>query len=144
MVKDEKLKQLIEETAAGKHTFPEHLVKLLPLGVNSYQIDLENVKANYYGKNESNKVYLLPLDKNLLFGSQWAPEKIKEAIIKIQKKELSYQSFLQELALAGVRRYTVDLLMKMTVYFDGEHEFIEPFPQSLCDLLNLHPDNVNK
>lgn len=144
MVDENKLQHLIDETVSGKHTFQEHLVRLLPLGVNGYQIDLENIKAHYYGERESNVVYPLPLDTSLSFGSKWAPDKIKEAIIKVQKKEIGYQSFLQAIAKAGVRRYTVDLQMKMTIYFGGQHEFIEPFPQVLCDLLNLHLHRIDK
>lgn len=132
----DQIQKLIKETSEGKHTFPEHLVKLQPLGIKSYLIDLEHSKAHYYGEKEVDLVYNLPIKDKFTVSSDWSPETIKEAILKVQKKELTYPRFLDAIAKAGVKRYTVDMLMKMTIYYGAQHEFIEPFPRVLCEMLS--------
>jgi uncharacterized protein YbcV (DUF1398 family) len=139
-ITEDKIHTLMKETSEGKHTFPEHLAQLKPLGINSYLIDLENLKAHYYGEKEIDLVYNLPLSMKINVGGQWFPEAIKEAIHKVQKKELTYPYFLDAIAKAGVKRYSVDLLMKMTVYYGAHNEFIEPFPRVLCEMLSQIDD----
>ena len=135
-IKEEMIHKLIKETSEGKHTFPEHLAQLKPLGINSYVIDLENSKAHYFGEKEVDLVYNLPIADKITVSSHWTPEAIKEAIKKVQNKELDYPNFLNAIAKAGVKRYSVDLLMKMTIYYGAHHEFIEPFPRFLCEMLS--------
>lgn len=135
-IREEQIHKLIRDTSEGKHTFSEHLAKLKPLGINSYLIDLENLKAHYYGERESDLVCNLPIEEKFKISGNWSPDAIKEAIIRVQKKELTYPNFLDAIAKAGVKRYTVDLLMKMTVYYGAHHEFIEPFPIVLCEMLS--------
>ena len=137
MMSKEHLETLIQETLAGKHTFPEHLMHLMSQGGKKYQIDLEKSTGLYYGEEASPLVKNLPLQVQLQFSAQWTPELIKAAITEVQKKVINYQQFLEAIAQAGVRNYTVEIFGKRTIYYGLQQEYVEPFPSALISMLKL-------
>jgi len=128
------LHECSERSVAGNITFPEVVGKLMAIGIESYHADLYRHEKTYYAANgDSHAEFDGELDPKVFGANAVAAEinpiGVKEALRRIQHKEIDYQQFLRDIQAAGIANYWVYLAGKRAIYVarNGE-EYVEWFP----------------
>jgi uncharacterized protein YbcV (DUF1398 family) len=104
--------------------FPEMLDELADEGTTSYKMDLSQRRIVYYSNDGSEKARSFP-GKKLAIGSAFDQELLKD-----EWMENDYETFLSEIARAGVKSYIVDTSARTITYIGNGSKFTEVVPQS--------------
>lgn len=128
------LHECSERSVAGNITFPEVVGKLMAVGIESYHADLYRREKTYYASNGDSHVESESGLDAMVFNAgavakELNPDGVKEALRRIQHKEIDYQQFLRDILSAGVANYWVYLAGKRAIYVarNGD-EYVEWFP----------------
>jgi uncharacterized protein YbcV (DUF1398 family) len=128
------LHECSERSVAGNITFPEVVRKLIDVGIEQYHADLYRREKTYYAANGDSHVESESgLDPKIFNAGAVAAELnsagVKEALRRIQHKEVDYQQFLRDILAAGVANYWVYIAGKRAIYVarNGD-EYVEWFP----------------
>jgi uncharacterized protein YbcV (DUF1398 family) len=112
-------------------TFPEVVQKLAGAGVEFYYADYYRHQKTYYLPNgETHTEQMDPKAFSVQeISKKFSPDKVKDAIGKIQRREIKYREFLRLTEVAGVATYAVYINGKRVVYTgrDGDSH-VEWFP----------------
>ena len=110
----------------GKLDFPGFLKIISGVGVERYNVDVASHKVVYHaGPKDLTKHFSLP---PLVVASLFDEGGIKDAIASSQKKEITYQQFLERIAKAGVAGYETDISGRKVTYSGNGCSYVEPFP----------------
>lgn len=113
---------------AGTAMFPEVVMKLLQIGVESYHADLVCNKKTFYMPNGQTHCEKFDFQGPAI-SENFSTEMVVTAIRAIQKSEISYPEFLNQIMRAGTTHYNVFLQGKKAIYFGRKGDFhIENFP----------------
>jgi len=108
--------------------FPEVVRQLSQTGVRSYYADLLRLEKTYYGDGDS-YLHRLSLREAPPVADQFDEPRIKESIRAVQRGEIGYTKFLQQIMQAGCSTYSVYLHGRKAIYFGQDGAFhIEYFP----------------
>ena len=128
------LQECSDRSVAGTITFPEVVGKLIAIGIEAYHADLYRREKTYYAANGDSHVESESGLDPKVFGAhavaaELHPKGVKEAVRRIQRKEIDYQQFRREILAAGTAHYWVYLAGKRAVYIarNGD-EYVEWFP----------------
>lgn len=134
----DELKKINLETLSTNRPFPEHLLALIPHGITKYQIDLVSGAATYTDVKGNQCECYVARRFRISPGHPWDVSQVKRAILDIQQGKTKYAEFLAAIAAAGVIHYTVDIAEGSVMYHgeDDGHHHLEPFPDSLRELLS--------
>jgi uncharacterized protein YbcV (DUF1398 family) len=113
----------------GTLRFPDVVEKLVELGVESYHADLYRHEKTYYmpsGDSHGERETKLPL---FPVADTFDVDGVREAIHRVQKVEVNYIEFMDQIARAGVAHYWVYLTGEKAVYVGRRGEsWTELFP----------------
>ena len=107
--------------------FPGYLTELADAGTTSYKADLSQMSIVYYGRSSGNvqverEAARLPGQKLVIGGT------FNKDLLKGLWKENDYETFLSEIARAGVRSYTVDISARTITYSGSGQKYTEFVP----------------
>lgn len=128
------LRECSERSVAGTLAFPEVVGKLMAAGIESYHADLYRREKTYYAANGDSHVESESgLDPKVFHAGAVAtalnPNGVKEALRRIQHKEIDYQQFLRDILAAGTANYWVYLAGKRAIYTARNGDaYVEWFP----------------
>jgi uncharacterized protein YbcV (DUF1398 family) len=128
------IKECTEGSFNGSMAFPEVIKKLHQIGIQSYNVDLISMtKTSYDIKNLFHTQNLNQFSYSNI-SQEFNTQKIKDALLSIQKKETNYPQFLKQIMEAGVCRYEVFIRGFKTIYlgYNGDL-YVEPFPSSFLE-----------
>lgn len=119
-----------EASVEGRANFPKTVEQLSSAGIVRYTIDLKNKRKTYVtnsGEFILSDIHLDLHDVNTNFDVL----KIVSAIQRVQKSELDYVQFLNEILYAGCALYTADFIEKFVEYksIDARQSHVEHFPR---------------
>lgn len=124
----EVMKEATQRSLQGTITFGEVVMRLLEIGVESYDADLVRMEKTYYMPNGETHIEKLVYNAPAIAQDFSQPE-VVAAIKAIQKKEINYVEFLNRILKAGTTRYIVFLAGKKAIYYGRRGDFhIEDFP----------------
>jgi uncharacterized protein YbcV (DUF1398 family) len=104
--------------------FPEMLDELAEEGTVSYKMDLSQRRLTYCSNDGSEKTRSFP-GKKLAIGST-----LDQELLKDEWMENDYETFLAEIARAGVKSYIVDTSARTITYVGSGSKFTEIVPHS--------------
>jgi uncharacterized protein YbcV (DUF1398 family) len=114
--------------------FPEVVRKLIGVGIESYHADLLRLEKTYYLPTGDSHVepeeprYAAQLPASLV-SPEFDADAVQRAVRRIQKAEIGYLEFLQEIMRAGVSSYYVYIRGRRVIYSGRTgDEQIEWFP----------------
>ena len=125
----EVLEKCAHESHAGLLTFPEVLIRLVSVGVESYFADYRDQSTTYYlSSNEAIRISMkMP---HIEIPNEFSREDVVAAIRGAQSDRVRYPQFLELTMLAGCIGYVVWITGKQVSYFGRKGEVhIEHFPQ---------------
>jgi uncharacterized protein YbcV (DUF1398 family) len=111
-----------KEQMVNDSIFPKMLNELAEEGTTSYKMDLSQRRLVYYGTGGSEKARSFP-GKKLAIGSKFNQELLKDVWM-----ENDYETFLSEIARAGVKSYIVDTSARTITYFGSGNKYTEVVP----------------
>jgi uncharacterized protein YbcV (DUF1398 family) len=120
MLNEKAIKQAIEQndpTGNPINAIPE----LIQLGVRKYDYNIAKGRYCYYDDQSSLNIKTKHTPKSV--SELGETLKIKQAVLKYQNNEISFEEFCSLAGEAGVAHWTCDLTTKETTYFD-QNEFI--------------------
>jgi uncharacterized protein YbcV (DUF1398 family) len=125
------LQECTQRSMSETITFPEVVQKLTGAGVEFYYADYyQHQKTYYFPNGESHTEQMDPQAFSVPgISKKFSPDKVKDAIGKIQRQEIKYREFLRLTEAAGVATYAVYIDGKRAVYTgrDGD-AYVEWFP----------------
>jgi uncharacterized protein YbcV (DUF1398 family) len=108
--------------------FPEVVKQLSQTGVRSYYADLIRLEKIYYGDGDT-YAHRLSLGEAPPVADQFDEPGIKASIRAVQRGEIGYARFLQQIMQAVCSTYAVFLPGRKAIYFGQDGAFhIEHFP----------------
>jgi uncharacterized protein YbcV (DUF1398 family) len=119
-----------EASVEGRANFPKTVEHLSSVGIVRYTIDLKNKQKSYVtssGDVIHSDIHLDLQEANTHFDAL----KIVNAIQRVQRSELNYVQFLDEILNAGCASYTADFIGKFVEYkgIDESQSHVEHFPR---------------
>lgn len=132
MTMDNHIQQVMQDCTQGSDdgrlTFPQVVMKLTEVKVESYHADLRRAEKTYYMPNGESFVTPAapahgtpPLD--------FSAPAVVAALKEIQAQTIDYQQFCERIVAAGCVGYLVSLAGRRAVYFGRTGDFhIEHFP----------------
>ncbi|OYY51006.1 MAG: DUF1398 domain-containing protein [Polynucleobacter sp. 24-46-87] len=125
----ELLEKCAHESHAGLLTFPEVLIRLVSVGVESYFADYRDQSTTYY--LSSNEAIRIPMKMPYIeIPNEFNREGVVAAIHGAQSDQVRYPQFLELTMLAGCIGYMVWITGKQVSYFGRQGEVhIEHFPE---------------
>lgn len=115
-------------TQEGKMTFPQGVVQLLEVGVESYCVDFVAGRKTYYATNgeTTTEPMILKLDA---VAEEFSGADLVTAIRGAQADTVRYPEFVKRSTAAGVAGYHAFLTGRQVLYFGRKGEIhIEKFP----------------
>lgn len=109
--------------------FPVVVGQLAAAGVRSYTADLVRMHSIYYGDGQEMEDKALPLATGPDVASAFDGGRVASAVQAIQRGEIGYAAFLQDIKAAGCANYSVYIAGRKVIYRgrDGAAH-IELFP----------------
>jgi uncharacterized protein YbcV (DUF1398 family) len=115
---------------AGKMTFLETLQHMAAVGVRWYSANLASGEKTAYLKNGESHTTRWPDWKPIPPCPAFTEAGVVAALRAIQRREIIYPQFLQQIVNAGVTVYTVHLHGRKAIYLGADGDFyVEPFPK---------------
>lgn len=122
------MQQTTIDSYSGAMTFPEIVMKLASIGVESYTVDFLKNEKTFYLANGETFTEKLPRHKTAIPPNFDHPV-VQEAIRASQQKQIDYPAFVDKVLGAGTAVYTVYISGKQAIYFGRRGEMhIEKFP----------------
>lgn len=116
-------------SSESKITFPEVVKKLIKAGVETYYVDLIKRRNTYYGTDGRTEEVMLSLKDLPFIAESFDVSAVHEAVKHIQRQEISYPEFINEIMKAGTYGYIAYLRGRRVVYLGRTGEMhIEHFP----------------
>ncbi|GEM_PF-5701470 len=117
--------EAIKQVAAGTLDFEGYVKLLTSVNVHCYTVDLKTHDVVYYAgmKSLTRKFVLGDLNIAPLFNENI----LKEAIMSMQQKKITYPEFLTRIAKAGVEVYEADFKSQKITYRGRRKFYVEPF-----------------
>ena len=109
-------------------TFPEHVKAVVAVGVIRYEVDLVKKIIIYHFSNNTTHQEILPHAFQMVPNSLFVLEAVKAAITAIQKKQIDYPTFLNQIMVAGTECYEVDITAGHVIYSGHQDQHVEKFP----------------
>ncbi len=117
----------IDQSLAGKMTFPEVVGALAAEGVERYHVDLVNMTKTTYMPCGETDVHAFDFTGTV--ADRFSGDGVVAAIRAVQKREIKYREFLTRILAAGCTGYGVYLGGAKAIYFGRRGEFhVEDFP----------------
>ncbi|MGH2639015.1 MAG: DUF1398 family protein [Rhabdochlamydiaceae bacterium] len=126
----QRLEAAIETGKSGKITYPEFLNAIRDAGVRSYEVDVATGMIAYRGGN-ADDVYeetKWSAGEQLEVSDEFNTGLVKSAVLRNQRKETDYATFLKEIARAGVLSYKVDVSIRTIKYEGRSQSYTEQVP----------------
>ncbi|MGE4348673.1 MAG: DUF1398 family protein [Candidatus Berkiella sp.] len=124
------IQNIIQQSLQGTLSFPEVVMKLSALDVESYHVDLIRSENRYYLANGKTHVESVS-HEHMTAEKQFSGHLVAEAIRTIQANKINYQEFLNRIMAAGTVYYIAYLSGKKVIYFGRDGDFhVEHFPQA--------------
>jgi uncharacterized protein YbcV (DUF1398 family) len=117
--------QAIREAAEGTLDFPGYVKLLETAGVDCYTVDLSTHKMVFYAGTKNVTKRFPPQELDI--APRFSEDRIREAIMAVQKKRIDYPEFLKRIAAAGVETYEASFKLKNVTYRGRRKSYIEPF-----------------
>jgi uncharacterized protein YbcV (DUF1398 family) len=125
------LKQIeaIENRSAAENwTYPQLFEALKNLGLDRYEVDVLNYETKFVGGGTA-ATKAAPIGWEPLRTGPWNKEGLQAALKRIQNQQTDYQTFLREIAAAGVSFYRVDFKPRTVTYHGPKpYKLVEPVP----------------
>lgn len=124
----------MEECARGSYsgalTFPQIVGKLATLGVERYHVDYVRHEITYYLTSGESYVAATP-SSALQPATEFAAEKVEQAVRQSQRGEHSYVDFVCKTLEAGCVGYFVQIGGRRAIYFGRSGDtHVEFFPDA--------------
>jgi uncharacterized protein YbcV (DUF1398 family) len=109
--------------------YPQLFEALKKAGVSSYETNVAIHSIHYYGV-DGDFIQEIPSEV-LSISKEFNQEALIKAIRRSQAKETDYQTFLKEIAQAGVPHYKVNMQERTVSYFgcDPTRKYVEKVPE---------------
>ena len=119
---------LIDELPKLKLSFAESLQRLAAIGIERYTTDLSRMERIYYARHNHSHLQRVMTNNMPKIASIFAESKVIAVLRQIQGGKIDYDTFLREIAEAGVCHYSVFLDGKAVMYCGRHGEmYIEKF-----------------
>jgi uncharacterized protein YbcV (DUF1398 family) len=126
----EVMRNTLQESEAGRLTFPEVIQTLAGVGVESYFADLARRTDTFYLPNGETHVEPMTHPATEI-AEEFSQSGVVAAIRAAQADEIRYPEFVRRAMAAGTTRYWVFLAGRKVIYFGRKGDFhIEEFPGS--------------
>lgn len=113
----------------GTLRFPQVIAKLMAVGVEAYHADLYRHEKTYYMPGGESHIENEPEFGSLRVAGVFDVDGVRRAIGLVQKAQVGYIEFMEQIAAAGVAHYWVYLSGKRAVYVGRRGDaHIEWFP----------------
>ncbi|WED43846.1 DUF1398 family protein [Legionella cardiaca] len=122
------IKMSIKDCLEDQVDFLEHVKRLTAIHVKNYEVDLENMKIVYEFSSQLTHQEELPISTPFL-AKQFDQQKLMQAIMNVQKKKITYPTFLEHIAAAGVNQYRVFIEEAKVIYYGDNRSVTEHFPK---------------
>jgi uncharacterized protein YbcV (DUF1398 family) len=132
IIVDSQVRDVVRECTRAsdesRFTFPQVVMKLMEVGVESYHADLVRAEKTYYLPNgESEVVASAPVEAAL--ARDFSASGVEAAVRAIQAGRIDYKEFCERIAAAGCVGYLVSMAGRRAVYFGRTGDiYVEPFP----------------
>jgi uncharacterized protein YbcV (DUF1398 family) len=129
---DARVKETVTECTEGSDngrlTFPQVVMKLIDAGVEHYHADLRRSEKTYYmPEGDSAVITCHAINRNP--AKSFSAAGVEAAVRSIQRGQLSYSEFCDQIAVAGCIGYFVSIVGRRAVYYGRTQEtYVEPFP----------------
>lgn len=125
----EAIHEVMEQSQAGKLTFPEVVRRLLDAGVESYLCDLAIRQETFYMRDLKTHVQKMTLPTAFV-AEEFSSAGLIAAIRGAQADTIRYPEFFKRSAAAGVIAYWAFLTGRKVMYFGRQGEIhVEEFPR---------------
>ncbi len=124
----DKIKAVYKEGLANHWNYPQLFKGLKEAGVTSYSVDVIRYRITYFSEGRT-FVENGPKDWKVEIGS-FKEEEVVKAIRRAQRRETNYQTFLKEIAAAGIPKYYVSMSECAVNYLgvDIQNKYVEKIP----------------
>jgi uncharacterized protein YbcV (DUF1398 family) len=124
------IEQTLQETEAGRKTFPECVKALLAVGVESYLVNFGRMEKSSYGLNGETHIQKMSLPASPI-ADTFSNDDLIAALRGAQRDEIRYPEFVKRAKAAGVEAYWAFLTGKRVVYLGRKGEVhVEEFPKA--------------
>jgi uncharacterized protein YbcV (DUF1398 family) len=124
------IEQTLQETEAGRKTFPECVKALLAVGVESYLVNFARMEKSSYGLNGETHIQKMSLPASPI-ADTFSNDDLIAALRGAQRDEIRYPEFVKRAKAAGVEAYWAFLTGKRVVYLGRKGEVhVEEFPKA--------------
>jgi uncharacterized protein YbcV (DUF1398 family) len=125
----EAMRKALEDSQAGKLTFPEVVSMLTSAGVESYFADLIRGEETFYTADGETHREQMKLPHTKIVGD-FSQTGLVAAIRAAQADQIRYPDFVKQATAAGTIAYWAFLTGKKVIYFGRKGEFhVEEFPR---------------
>lgn len=100
----------------GTLRFPQVVEKLTAVGVEAYHADLYRHEKTYYMPSGESHIEEDPEFGSLRVADAFHVDGVRRAIALVQKAQIGYIEFMEQIAAAGVAHYWVYLSGRRAVY----------------------------
>jgi uncharacterized protein YbcV (DUF1398 family) len=128
----ELVKGISKQAKQEKWQFPKKVVELKKAGVSTYRYDLQLLESEYVLKDGTGFLELHPgIQPDT--AAELDPKALAAAINRHKTQQISFYSFCNEAALAGVINWKVDLDSMTCTYFGKkECKYVEKIPAAMA------------
>jgi uncharacterized protein YbcV (DUF1398 family) len=127
------IEQTLQETEAGRKTFPECVKALLAVGVESYLVNFARMEKSSYGLNGETHIQKMSLQASPI-ADTFSNDDLIAALRGAQRDEIRYPEFVKRAKAAGAEAYWAFLTGKRVVYLGRKGEVhVEEFPKAVSN-----------
>ncbi|HEV2916705.1 MAG TPA: DUF1398 family protein [Candidatus Babeliales bacterium] len=113
-----KLTEILKEAKEKLWPYPKTFEVLKDAGVISYNVSWTNAYKAVYQTTLDEYHAPMPAGFTLVpIASEFSAEKVKQALLDHQQKKTNFVQFLNDLAVAGVSHYRVDMSNRTVTYY---------------------------
>lgn len=124
------IRECIQDSFAGRTSFPQEVRKLAANGIERYEADLVRLCKTFYTTSGEAQVESLPLTESGTVTDRFAVDDLKAALLAVQHREIDYPEFLRRAIAAGSASYVVFLNQWRTIYLGRHGDFhVEDLPK---------------
>lgn len=110
--------------------FPGYVREIKQLGLLHYDFQVRDGQIEYHGANGF-QVNSDPMYAEKIISAQASPPAVRQIIAEHQQGKTDFLTFCQQVADAGVEKWTVDTQAMLCIYYDmkGNRLVAEPIPE---------------
>lgn len=128
--KVEIIKECVQDSFAGRTSFPQEVKRLAANGIERYEADLTRLSKTFYAASGEAHVEPLPLANPGAVAARFSTNDLKAALLAVQHREIDYPEFLRRITAAGIASYVVFLNEWRTIYLGRHGDFhVEDLPK---------------